>query len=60
MRAVSALTFVVACPPGTDGLVDTADQRIAMQHSQPIPSAQDLAKVAVKNAESKSLSSVTG
>ena len=52
---VSPLTFVEASTPGTGGFVDTANQRIEIQHSQPIRTAQDLAKVAVEGAEDKSL-----
>ncbi|HEY6594295.1 MAG TPA: efflux RND transporter permease subunit [Asanoa sp.] len=52
---VSPLTFVEASTPGTGGFVDTANQRIEVQHNQPIRTAQDLAKVTVEGAENKSL-----
>ncbi|WP_202869809.1 efflux RND transporter permease subunit [Kribbella caucasensis] len=47
---VSPLTFVEASTPGTGGFLDSANQRIDIQHTQPIKTAQDLAKVAVEGA----------
>jgi Cu/Ag efflux pump CusA len=46
---------VEASTPGTGGFVDTPNQRIEVQHNQPIRTAQDLAKVTVEGAEHKSL-----
>jgi CzcA family heavy metal efflux pump len=52
---VSPLTFVEASTPGTGGFLDTANQRIDIQHTQPIKTAQDLAKVTIEGAENTSL-----
>jgi multidrug efflux pump subunit AcrB len=46
---------VEASTPGTGGFVDTANQRIEIQHNQPIRTAEDLAKVTVQGAEKRSL-----
>ncbi len=50
---VSPLTFVEASTPGLGGFVDTANQRIEIQHNQPIKTAKDLAKVTIQGAESR-------
>jgi Cu/Ag efflux pump CusA len=50
---VSPLTFVEASTPGLGGFIDTANQRIEIQHNQPIKTAQDLAKVTVEGAEQR-------
>ena len=44
---VSPLTFLDASTPGTGGFIDTENQRIGVQHIQPITSPEDLGKVAV-------------
>jgi Cu/Ag efflux pump CusA len=49
----SPLTFVEASLPGLGGFIDTANQRIEVQHNQPIKTAQDLARVTVQGAESR-------
>ncbi|HSV66535.1 MAG TPA: efflux RND transporter permease subunit [Mycobacteriales bacterium] len=51
----SPLTFVEASTPGTGGFIDNANQRIEIQHIQPIRTAKDLAQVAIDGAESSSL-----
>jgi Cu/Ag efflux pump CusA len=51
----SPLTFVEASTPGTGGFIDNANQRIEIQHKQPIKSAGELAQVAVDGAEKKGL-----
>jgi Cu/Ag efflux pump CusA len=51
----SPLTFVEASTPGTGGFIDNANQRIEIQHKQPVKTAEDLAKVAVDGAEKKGL-----
>jgi CzcA family heavy metal efflux pump len=51
----SPLTFVEASTPGTGGFIDTANQRIEIQHTQPIKTARELAKVIIEGAEKKSL-----
>jgi hypothetical protein len=56
---VSPLTFVVASTPGTGGFIDIANQRIEIQHNQPIKTAQDLAKVTIQGAEDPACVSVT-
>lgn len=50
---VSPLTFVEASTPGLGGFIDTANQRIEIQHNQPIKTAADLAKVTVQGAENR-------
>jgi Cu/Ag efflux pump CusA len=44
---VSPLTFLDASTPGTGGFIDTPNQRIGIQHIQPITSPEDLGRVAV-------------
>lgn len=44
----SRLTFLEASTPGTGGFVDTANQRIEIQHTSPVRTAKDLAQVAVE------------
>src|SRR3972149_1422257 len=48
---VSPLSFVEASTPGTGGFIDTANQRLGIQHVSPITSADDLAKVSVEGTE---------
>jgi Cu/Ag efflux pump CusA len=48
---VSPLGFVEASHPGTGGFVDTPNQRLGVQHSSPIASADDLAQVAIEGVE---------
>lgn len=45
---VSPLTFLEASTPGTGGFIDTANQRLGIQHRLPITSAGDLAGVVVE------------
>jgi Cu/Ag efflux pump CusA len=52
---VSPLTYVEASTPGTGGFIDTANQRIEIQHTSPIKTAGDLAKVTIEGAERRSL-----
>src|SRR5919198_1653839 len=52
---VSPLTFVEASTPGTGGFVDSNNQRIEVQHNQPIKTAADLAKVTIQGAENRGL-----
>ncbi|MFL5646103.1 MAG: efflux RND transporter permease subunit, partial [Chloroflexota bacterium] len=49
---VSPLTFLDASTPGTGGFIDTANQRLGIQHIFPIHSPDDLAKVAIQGAQS--------
>ncbi|HLY82310.1 MAG TPA: efflux RND transporter permease subunit, partial [Acidimicrobiales bacterium] len=44
---VSPLTFLQASTPGSGGFVDTANQRLGVQHILPIQTSQDLGKVSV-------------
>ena len=44
---VSPLSFLEASTPGTGGWIDTPNQRLAIQHVQPIISPSDLAEVAL-------------
>ncbi len=47
---VSPLSFLEASTPGTGGWIDTPNQRLAIQHVQPIVSPNELAQVAVGKA----------
>jgi Cu/Ag efflux pump CusA len=55
---VSPLTFLEASTPGTGGFIDTANQRLAVQHLLPIKTAQDLSRVAVVNTSGLRLGDV--
>jgi CzcA family heavy metal efflux pump len=44
---VSPLTFLKGSSPGTGGWIDNRNQRLGVQHSMPIETPEDLAKVAV-------------
>jgi Cu/Ag efflux pump CusA len=48
---VSPLSFVEASTPGTGGFVETPNQRLGVQHIQPITSADQLADVAVDGVQ---------
>ncbi|RSM48251.1 AcrB/AcrD/AcrF family protein [Amycolatopsis balhimycina DSM 5908] len=52
---VSPLTFVEASTPGLGGYVDTSNQRIEVQHNQPIKTAADLGKMTIQGAEDRQL-----
>jgi Cu/Ag efflux pump CusA len=52
---VSPLTFVEASTPGTGGFIDTASQRLAIQHVSPITTAKGLAAVAVEDTGGRRL-----
>jgi Cu/Ag efflux pump CusA len=52
---VSPLTFVEASTPGLGGFIDTPNQRIEIQHNQPIKNAADLSKVVIEGAEHRGL-----
>jgi Cu/Ag efflux pump CusA len=49
----SPLTFLEASTPGTGGFIDTAQQRLGIQHLQPITTASDLAEVPVESANGR-------
>jgi CzcA family heavy metal efflux pump len=49
---VSPLTFLEASTPGTGGFIDTANQRISIQHLLPVKTADDLSLVPVVNDNS--------
>ena len=49
----SPLTYVEASTPGTGGFIDTAHQRISINHTQPIKTAADLGKVSVESDSPK-------
>jgi len=51
----SPLTFLEASTPGTGGFIDTANQRLGVQHLQPISTADDLAKVPVDGGSGPAL-----
>lgn len=44
----SPLSFVEASTPGTGGFIDTANQRLSIQHLQPITTARELAEVPIE------------
>jgi len=50
----SPLTYVEASTPGTGGFIDTAHQRISVNHTQPIKTAKDLAQVTVQGEHRRS------
>ncbi len=57
---VSPLSFLEASTPGTGGFLESANQRIGIQHVLPIRTPEDLGKVSVEgNTESLKLSDVT-
>jgi Cu/Ag efflux pump CusA len=47
---VSPLSYLEASMPGAGGWIDTPNQRLGIQHKQPITTAAELAKVAVEGA----------
>ena len=51
----SPLTFVEASTPGIGGFIDTPNQRIEIQHIQPIKTEKELAKVVIEGAEDRGL-----
>ncbi len=51
----SPLTFLEASTPGTGGFIDTANQRLGIQHLQPITTAADLAEVPIETGKGKTL-----
>jgi Cu/Ag efflux pump CusA len=52
---VSPLTFVEASTPGTGGFVESANQRLQVQHISPITTPRQLAEVAVEGAGARGL-----
>ena len=52
---VSPLGFLEASTPGTGGFVDTATQRLAIQHVLPVTTAKDLAQVTIEDSGGKVL-----
>jgi CzcA family heavy metal efflux pump len=55
---VSPLSFVEASTPGTGGFIDTANQRLGVQHISPILSPANLARTPVDGARNLRLSDV--
>ncbi|MDQ3944222.1 MAG: efflux RND transporter permease subunit, partial [Actinomycetota bacterium] len=53
---VSPLSFLEASTPGTGGFIETPNQRLGVQHVQPIESAEDLAEVAIEGTGGEILS----
>jgi CzcA family heavy metal efflux pump len=53
---VSPLSFLEASTPGTGGFIETPNQRLGVQHVQPIESAEELAEVAIDGTEGEILS----
>jgi len=54
----SPLSFVEASTPGTGGFIDTANQRLPVQHISPLVTAPDLARVRVDGANGLRLGDV--
>ncbi len=48
---VSPLSFLEASTPGTGGFIDTANQRLGVQHRMPIRDAAGLGQVVVEEAD---------
>ena len=51
----SPLTFVEASTPGTGGFIDTANQRLGVQHIFPITTPKELASVSIEETGGKRL-----
>lgn len=51
----SPLTYVEASTPGTGGFIDTPNQRIGIEHIQPIKTASELALVTIEGEDNRSL-----
>ena len=51
----SPLTFVEASTPGTGGFIDTANQRLGVQHMMPITTSRQLAAVTIQDASGRRL-----
>ncbi|WP_280715756.1 efflux RND transporter permease subunit [Kitasatospora sp. MAP5-34] len=49
----SPLSFVEASSPGADGFIDTPNQRLSVQHIQPIGTPKDLASVPLEETADK-------
>lgn len=52
---VSPLSFLEASTPGTGGFLESANQRIGIQHVLPIRTPEDLGKVSVEGSQNKAL-----
>ncbi|WP_335633081.1 efflux RND transporter permease subunit [Arthrobacter sp. QXT-31] len=52
---VSPLSFLEASTPGTGGFLESANQRIGIQHVLPIRTPEDLGKVSIEGSTNKSL-----
>ncbi|MGB3827718.1 MAG: efflux RND transporter permease subunit, partial [Ornithinimicrobium sp.] len=48
---VSPLSFLEASTPGTGGFIESANQRLGIQHVLPIQTAEDLGKVVIEGSE---------
>jgi Cu/Ag efflux pump CusA len=55
---VSPLTFLEASTPGTGGFIDTPSQRLGIQHNLPIVKPEDLAEIAIDDANGATLGDV--
>jgi CzcA family heavy metal efflux pump len=51
----SPLSFVEASTPGTGGFIDTANQRLGVQHFSPITTAKTLGRVTLEDTVGKTL-----
>jgi CzcA family heavy metal efflux pump len=52
---VSPLSFTEASTPGTGGFIDTANQRLGIQHISPITTAKDLGQVTIEGTGKRTL-----
>jgi len=55
---VSPLTFLEASTPGTGGFVETPNQRLGVQHVQPLSTPEELAQVPIEDHPNVRLSDV--
>ena len=45
---VSPLTYIEAATPGTGGFIDTSNQRLGIQHTLPIRTPEDMARIPIE------------
>jgi Cu/Ag efflux pump CusA len=55
---VSPLTYLEASTPGTGGFIDTANQRLGIQHISPITTPESLGRVTLEGAKNMTLGDV--
>ena len=55
---VSPLTFLEASTPGTGGFIETPQQRLGVQHVQPLSTPEELAQIPIEGHPNVRLSDV--